>query len=914
MVRSVPITEVDDETLYALLRQGGEQFKAELAARPALSPTATVTDPAHERPAHLLDFAKRFYPGYESGRLHEVMAAEIEAALSQYEPCPDCGDLDCFACGGLRLTGELLPCLLCWCDTCGNTGRVPSSSPYWLMVEVPPQHGKALALDTPIPTPDGWRLMGDLRPGDRVFAEDGAPCTVVAVSPVWRDRPVYEVRTDDGDTIIADAAHEWVACLDRKRPVWRRHTTEVLARPRGKRALIRAQGALAAPDADLPIPPYVLGAWLGDGTSAHATITQGESDIAWMRAEVERCGVRTSDRATAGTFGLLGVVGHLRALGVLGNKHIPAAYLRASEAQRRALLQGIVDTDGHVGPRGQVEVCSTSAMLADGVLELVRSLGVKARISTGRATINGRDCGPKYRVMFYMAGAARMPRKATRCRDGVKHPGRYVYAVAAGTADTVCIQVDSPSHMFLAGRSMLPTHNSELVSVQAPAWYLGNHPDHQWVQASYAANLAETHSRYSREIVSSADYDVLYGLRPSTRTNSVADWTLQGHRGGVRAVGVGGGLTGRRADVLVIDDPIANLVAAYSENTRETVWGWWRSVARTRLHPHSVVILVMTRWHYDDLAGRLLAEDKRTGRNRWRVVRIPARADEPTDPLGRAEGAVVWPERFRRPADAERFYDDLREDVGPVEWAAMYQQRPTLGEGAMFKGEYWSYYDPHTDMPAERLANRGFQYVVQLWDTAFKDKSRNDFNACVTFGVHGGGIFVLDVYNARHELPALLDAAAAQATKWGPTHLLAENKASGPSMVQMLRVAAQRTYVELWEPPMGADKVARAAAVIPMLSQRRVYLPRCTCGEWTLPDPLWLNDFLAQLYQFPAGAHDDMVDSFTGGLHKVKELEDDYRRAQVASTYSGGGRGSVAARYIDRDTGAAPSPELVRRR
>lgn len=597
MVRSVPITEVDDETLYALLRQGGEQFKAELAARPALSPTATVTDPAHERPAHLLDFAKRFYPGYEAGRLHEVMAAEIEAALSQSEPCPDCGDLECFACGGLRLTGEMQPCLLCWCDTCDNTGRVPSSSPYWLMVEVPPQHGK-----------------------------------------------------------------------------------------------------------------------------------------------------------------------------------------------------------------------------------------------------------------------------------------------------------------------------SELVSVQAPAWYLGNHPDHQWVQASYAANLAETHSRYSREIVSSADYDVLYGLRPSTRTNSVADWSLQGHRGGVRAVGVGGGLTGRRADVLVIDDPIANLVAAYSENTRETVWGWWRSVARTRLHPHSVVILVMTRWHYDDLAGRLLAEDKRTGRNRWRVVRIPARADDPADPLGRSEGQVAWPERFRRTEDAERFYTDLEQDVGPVEWSAMYQQRPTMAEGAMFKGEYWSYYDPHTDMPAERMPNRGFLYVVQLWDTAFKDKTRNDFNACVTFGVHAAGIFVLDVYNARHELPALLEAAAAQATKWGPTHLLAENKASGPSMVQMLRVAAQRTYVELWEPPMGADKVARAAAVIPMLSQRRVYLPRCTCGEWALPDPIWLNDFLAQLYQFPAGAHDDMVDSFTGGLHKVKELEDDYRRAQVASTYSGGGRGSVAARYIDRDTGAAPSPELVRRR
>lgn len=460
-----------------------------------------------------------------------------------------------------------------------------------------------------------------------------------------------------------------------------------------------------------------------------------------------------------------------------------------------------------------------------------------------------------------------------------------------------------------------PQHGkSEQVSVQAPAWYLANHPGHYWVNASYASDLAEKHSGYAREITRSPHYTGLYDLHPSLVSDAKKEWAFSGHRGGMTAVGVGSGLTGRQAHVLVIDDPVKDRVAANSETQRESTWGWWTAVARTRLQPGAIVILVMTRWHYDDLGGRLIAEDAKREHKRWRVVRIPARANRPDDPLGRPLGAPLWTERFPNMQSAEQFYTALEEDLGPMDWAALAQGEPTLGEHALFQPQYWGYYDPHTDLPPAHSSNRGFLYIVQMWDTAFKEKTTNDFNACVTLGVTGRGIYVLEVYNQRHELPGLLAAATVQAGKWGPTHLRVENKASGPSMAQMLRVATKRIYVDLWEPEQQSDKVSRAAAVMPMVARGEVLLPHCTCGLDQAASPPWLNEFLIQLYQFPAATFDDMVDAFTGALQVVKDLTDGANVMHVANGYAGGdASGYIAPGYVDRDTGRAPSPELVRR-
>jgi predicted phage terminase large subunit-like protein len=336
--------------------------------------------------------------------------------------------------------------------------------------------------------------------------------------------------------------------------------------------------------------------WLGDGCSGHATITQGAEDFAFIRAEIERQGVETSDRATSGTFGLLDTLVPLRQLGLLRNKHIPPVYLRASVEQRRALLQGLIDTDGYVAPDGQVEFCSVSETFARDVLELVRSFGVKASLILGRATLDGRDCGVKFRVMFYLAGAARLPRKAARCRNNERTPHRFLTFRPAGVADTVCIQVAAHDGQFLVGEGYLLTHNSELGSVRWPAWCLGHHPEWEFINCGYNLDLPMKFSRKVREMIRDPGFSTVFAGCEIDKESQGAEAWMTTAGGGFTAAGVGGGITGKGAHILGIDDPIKNQQEADSATTRDALWDWYWSTAYSRLAPGGGVFLVQTCW------------------------------------------------------------------------------------------------------------------------------------------------------------------------------------------------------------------------------------------------------------------------------------------------------------------------------
>ena len=420
-----------------------------------------------------------------------------------------------------------------------------------LMILLPPRHGKACAVGTLVPTPTGFRTIESLRPGDEVFGRDGRPTKVVAVSPVWKDRELYEVVADDGASVVVDAEHEWTVRLCRKRPVFKTKTTKYLAeRDSPRKPALMTYSAVEYPEADLPIHPYVLGVWLGDGCSAHATITQGPQDYEFIRTEVELCGYLTTDRATNGTFGIQGIQTALGDLGLLRSKHIPEIYLMASVAQRRALLQGLIDTDGYVAPDGQVEFCSTNEELARHTLQLVRSLGVKASLIQGDATLDGRFISRKYRVMFYMAGAARLPRKAARCRDNTRTPHRFLTFKPAGRGDTVCIQVEAEDNQYLVGDGYLLTHNSELASIRFPAWHLGHNPTHEIINVGYNLELPMKFSRKVRELMRDPQYKAIFPeVQLDPDSQSVEAWnTTKG--GGFMAAGVGGGITGKGAHCL----------------------------------------------------------------------------------------------------------------------------------------------------------------------------------------------------------------------------------------------------------------------------------------------------------------------------------------------------------------------------
>jgi intein/homing endonuclease len=341
----------------------------------------------------------------------------------------------------------------------------------------PKGRAKALALDTPIPTPDGWTTIGAVEPGDTVFDEVGQLTTVLGVSEVFVGHDCFEVEFSDGERIVADAGHLWT--VEELRKEYRTVTvdTAYLAEHRTTRAdaacnfRLQMPGALALPTADLPIDPYVLGVWLGDGNTRGASVTLADEEVV---EQLRSAGYRVEHRPSYGPYGhwVFGLRPQLRGAGVLGNKHVPERYLRASAEQRLALLQGLMDTDGTIGPEGRAGFTSTLEHLVDAVVELLATFGIKGAKREFRTKMNGRDCGPGWLVDFWPVAEIpvfRLPRKAERqrprdpfARSRLADTRRIVGVTPVASVPTRCIAVDSPSHLFLAGRRMVQTHNSEL--------------------------------------------------------------------------------------------------------------------------------------------------------------------------------------------------------------------------------------------------------------------------------------------------------------------------------------------------------------------------------------------------------------------------------------------------------------------
>ena len=331
-----------------------------------------------------------------------------------------------------------------------TSGLQPSNL---IIVAARPGVGKALALDTPLPTPTGWTTMGGVAVGDQLIGADGRPTTVVAATEVMSGRPCYQVEFSDGTVIVADAQHQWLTETRTQRTFPSVRTTEeLLATLRCNGTERRLNHAVAntrpldLPPQDLPLPPYALGVWLGDGHSSAARITTADPEIDMY---LEADGLRVVPSS----------------LGVLRNKHIPATYLRASEAQRRALLAGLLDTDGTVTPSGSVQFCVTSRRLAEDVRELIVSLGYRCGLARKRVKGRTTDSSTAYTLTFSTVDDVFCLERKRLLHKERKGPGRtgkrFVTAVRPIPSVWVrCVEVDSSDHLYLAGRSMVPTHNS----------------------------------------------------------------------------------------------------------------------------------------------------------------------------------------------------------------------------------------------------------------------------------------------------------------------------------------------------------------------------------------------------------------------------------------------------------------------
>ena len=372
-------------------------------------------------------------------------------------------------------------------------------------IEVARKNGKALALDTPTPTPQGWRMFGDLAVGDAVFDEQGAVQYVTYCTDVMQGHSCYKITFDDDSTIVTDAEHRWLVesrqpgngtrGKKRQREDNIRTTEELRKRLRIKHEYnhkIRLTAPLQYPEKNYPIDPYFLGLWLGDGDTSGVTVTTGDQEIKdYLRRYAEQLGLTATEfentenssrvairDATHGkgkkhteAFGRNNTLqARLRALGVLGNKHIPKEYLCGSIEQRFELLRGLMDTDGYCSKAGLCEITLTSLPLIRDFQELIRSLGYAGRIQESRATLAGRDCGPRYRVQLWPRDGDRifcLKRKQDRVRLLRDERTRKIAIVSIEHVKSVpvkCIRVSGPSHLFLVGDAMVPTHNTTIMS------------------------------------------------------------------------------------------------------------------------------------------------------------------------------------------------------------------------------------------------------------------------------------------------------------------------------------------------------------------------------------------------------------------------------------------------------------------
>jgi hypothetical protein len=342
--------------------------------------------------------------------------------------------------------------------------------------------GEPLALDTPIPTPTGWTTMGEVRQGDRVIGRNGHPANVVDVGPVHEGRPCFRVTLKDRTSIIADASHLWVA-TDRgtaaraEKIYTTQQMHDIFNAPYpngvgGHRFSLPRTPVVELPEVDLLIDPYVLGAWLGDGATAGAAICGATEDLKFIAAEFESRGYVTTHWETGDKVDVIGVPGGLlfalRAEGVLGDKHIPAQYMRASAAQRMELIRGLMDTDGSVDVLGRCEFSSKWRALAAQVAELVRMHGYRVTMSR-KADLRSRT-GEQWRVSFRVEldrVPFLLPRKVDRCEaagDATVWSRSVVTIEPVESVPVRCITVDTDDHLFLAGEGMVPTHNTRIAN------------------------------------------------------------------------------------------------------------------------------------------------------------------------------------------------------------------------------------------------------------------------------------------------------------------------------------------------------------------------------------------------------------------------------------------------------------------
>jgi predicted phage terminase large subunit-like protein len=398
--------------------------------------------------------------------------------------------------------------------------------------------------------------------------------------------------------------------------------------------------------------------------------------------------------------------------------------------------------------------------------------------------------------------------------------------------------------------NMPPRHTkSEFASYLLPSWFLGKFPSKKVIQTSHTAELAVGFGRKVRNLVDSDRYkDLFPDVALQADSKAAGRWATN-YAGDYFAIGVGGAVTGKGADLLIIDDPHSEQEAALAEVNPEIydkTYEWYTSGPRQRLQPGGSIVIVMTRWSKKDLTGQVLKSAAQRGGEDWEVIEFPALFDS---------GEPLWPQFWSR-----KELEALRTELPNAKWMAQYQQNPTSETSAIVKREWWQTWEDDTPPHCE--------FVLQSWDTAFEKTNRSDYSACTTWGVFyqeddtgviQANIILLNAFRDRLEFPSLKKKAIEQCKEWDPDSIIVEKKATGAPLIYEMR--AMGIPVQEYTPVRGNDKISRLNAVSDLFASGRVWAPNTH----------WAEEVIDEVASFPAGDHDDYVDSVSLALMRFRK-------------------------------------------
>jgi len=398
--------------------------------------------------------------------------------------------------------------------------------------------------------------------------------------------------------------------------------------------------------------------------------------------------------------------------------------------------------------------------------------------------------------------------------------------------------------------NMPPRHTkSEFASYLLPAWFLGKYPGKKVIQTSHTAELAVGFGRKVRNLVDSEVYGQIFpGVALQSDSKAAGRWNTNSG-GDYFAIGVGGAVTGKGADILIIDDPHSEQEAALAEINPEVydkTYEWYTSGPRQRLQPGGAIVVVMTRWSKKDLTGQVLKSAAQRSGEEWEVIEFPAILPS---------GNPLWPEFW-----SINELSALKNELPNQKWMAQYMQNPTSDVSAIVKREWWQIWEPDNPPSCE--------FVLQSWDTAFEKSNRADYSACTTWGVFyqpddtgvmQANIILLNAFRQRMEFPLLKKKAVEEFKEWEPDSIIIEKKASGAPLIYEMR--AMGIPVQEFTPSKGNDKISRLNAVSDIFASGRVWIPGTQ----------WAEEVVDEVASFPGGEHDDYVDSVSMALMRFRK-------------------------------------------